>query len=197
MLLPGKVYAVWLDARLHSAFTGSRATGGARVGDPFTAWDGYILGVHLELEPGRRIVQTWRTTEFPPGSEDSRVEIVLEEESGKTRLTLTHTNIPEGQAQEYRQGWEDFYFAPLAKYFAPRPARKAPAATTPRKTKTVRARPKAKARPAKGARSKAKAKPRGARAPSPNGRQNREHAVGGDPGLCLGNGRPWAARGGR
>jgi uncharacterized protein YndB with AHSA1/START domain len=157
---PRKVYAAWLDARAHSAFTGSKATGGARVGDPFSAWDGYILGVHLELEPGRRIVQTWRTSDFPPGSEDSRLQILLVEAAGKTRLTLTQTNIPDGQAEQYRQGWEQFYFAPLAKYFAARPARKGPAAAKPRAAKGARAKPKAKARLTKGARPTLKAKPR-------------------------------------
>jgi uncharacterized protein YndB with AHSA1/START domain len=160
---PSKVYAAWLDARVHSAFTGSQAAGGSKVGDSFSAWDGYIFGVHLELEPGRRILQAWRTTDFPPGSEDSRLEIVLVEEEGKTRLTLTQTNIPDGQAEEYRQGWEDFYFAPLVKYFAVRPARKVQPAAKPRKAKTVRSKPKVKARSAKSARPKTRAKPRRAK----------------------------------
>ncbi len=163
---PRKVYAAWLDPREHSAFTGSKATGGSRVGEPFTAWDGYILGVHLELEPGRRIVQAWRTSDFPPGSEDSRLEIVLVEVAGMTRLTLTQSNIPDGQAEQYREGWEDFYFAPLAKYVAARPARKAPTAAKPRAAKGARAKPKAKPRPAMGARPKPKAKPRARKAGS-------------------------------
>ena len=156
---PRKVFAAWLDPRKHSAFTGSKASGGSRVGDPFTAWDGYILGVHLELEPGRRIVQAWRTSDFPPGSEDSRLEIILVEVAGKTRLTLTQSNIPDGQAEQYREGWEDFYFAPLAKFVAARPARKAPAAAKPRVTRGARAKPKAKPRLSKSVRPKPKAKP--------------------------------------
>jgi len=172
-----KVYTAWLDPREHSAFTGSKATGGSRVGDPFTAWDGYILGVHLELEPGRRIVQAWRTSDFPPGSEDSRLEIILVEVAGKTRLTLIQSNIPDGQAEQYREGWEDFYFAPLAKFVAAQPARKALAAAKPRATRGVRAKPKAKPRPAKSVRPKPKAKPRagkGARAkPAPKRRTRR------------------------
>jgi activator of HSP90 ATPase len=41
----------------------------------------------------------------------------LEETNGKTKVTLIHSNIPEGQADGYKQGWEDFYFKPMREYF--------------------------------------------------------------------------------
>ena len=115
---PEQVYTAWLSTEKHSAFTGSPAAVDAKVGGAFTAWDGYIGGTTLALEPHRRIVQAWRTTEFPGDAPDSRLEILIEPVEDGTRLTLDHTNIPAGQADEYRQGWEDFYFGPLAAYFA-------------------------------------------------------------------------------
>jgi activator of HSP90 ATPase len=63
-------------------------------------------------------VQSWRTSDFPEESEDSRLEILLEEAEGGTKLTLIHTQIPEGQGEEYRRGWEEFYFEPLSQYFS-------------------------------------------------------------------------------
>ena len=33
---------------------------------------------------------------------------------------LTHTDLPEGQIESYRQGWEAFYFKPMREYFAKR-----------------------------------------------------------------------------
>jgi uncharacterized protein YndB with AHSA1/START domain len=77
-----RLYKAWLNGKEHSAFTGARATVVPKVGGRHTAWDGYIEGVTLELEPHRRIVQSWRTSEFPEGSEDSRLELLLEETSG-------------------------------------------------------------------------------------------------------------------
>ena len=115
---PEQVYTAWLSTEKHSAFTGSPAAVDAKVGGAFTAWDGYIGGMTLALEPYRRIVQAWRTTEFPDDAPDSRLEILIEPVEGGARLTLDHTGIPAGQADEYRQGWEDFYFGPLAAYFA-------------------------------------------------------------------------------
>ncbi len=145
---PRKVYEAWLDPRRHAAFTASGATGGTRVGDLFTAWDGYIQGTHLELVPGRLIVQAWRTSEFPAGSQDSRLEIQFTAEAGKTRLTLVHTNIPDGQAEQYRQGWLDFYFTPLKTYLkGTKPAREAPAKAKPRVARVKKAKVKVKAKP--------------------------------------------------
>jgi activator of HSP90 ATPase len=115
---PEQVYKAWLSTDGHTSMTGSPAKVDGRVKGGFTAWEGYIWGTFMELEEGHRIVQTWRTTEFPEEAEDSNVEILLEKVRGKTNLTLTHTNIPEGQADSYRQGWEDFYFKPMMEYFS-------------------------------------------------------------------------------
>jgi uncharacterized protein YndB with AHSA1/START domain len=75
---PQEVYDAWLDGDQHGAYTGAEAAIEPGIGGAFSAWDGYISGTTLELEPPGRIVQAWRTTEFPPGSPDSRLEILLE-----------------------------------------------------------------------------------------------------------------------
>lgn len=111
------IYKAWLSSKGHSAITGSPAKVDGTVGGDFLAWDGYIQGMFLELEKNKRIVQAWRTLEFPTGIEDSIVEILLEENHGKTLLTLRHSNIPEGQANGYKTGWEDFYFKPMKEYY--------------------------------------------------------------------------------
>jgi activator of HSP90 ATPase len=111
------IYKSWLSTPGHSAMTGSPAKVDGRKGGDFTAWDGYIWGTFLELEKNKKIVQTWRTSEFPEAAEDSHVEVLLEEKNGKTTLTLVHTNIPQGQ-DSYKQGWEDFYFKPMKEHFA-------------------------------------------------------------------------------
>jgi len=97
--------------------TGNVAKVNGKVGGKFTAWDGYIFGKTLEFEPDSRIVQAWRTSEFPDEAPDSRLEVVLKATKGGTKMTLTHTEMPAGQADSYRQGWEDFYFKPMKAYF--------------------------------------------------------------------------------
>lgn len=114
---PKRIYEAWLSSEEHSAFTGGMATVEPTVGGRHTAWEGYTQGTILELEPYRRIVQSWRTSEFPPDSPDSRLEVLLQEIDGGTRVTLLHSDIPEGQAEQYRQGWKEFYFEPMKRYF--------------------------------------------------------------------------------
>lgn len=113
---PEKIYKAWLSTKGHTEMTGSPAKVDGRVGGDFTAWDSYIWGTFLELETNKRILQNWRTSEFPEDAEDSQVEILLEESKDGTKLTLIHKNIPEGQ-DSYKQGWEDFYFKPMKEHF--------------------------------------------------------------------------------
>ena len=113
-----RLYKAWLDSEEHTAFTGAAATVDPTVGGGFAAWDGYIEGATLILQPHRRIVQRWRTSDFPPGAPDSRLEVLLEPTQGGATITLVHTHIPDGQGQQYEQGWLEFYFEPMKRYFA-------------------------------------------------------------------------------
>ena len=88
---PRQIYDAWLDSDGHTAMTGGAATASPVEGAAFTAWDDYISGRNLALEPGRRIVQSWRTTRFTAEDADSQIEVLLEPVAGGTRLTLHHT----------------------------------------------------------------------------------------------------------
>jgi activator of HSP90 ATPase len=120
-VIPAKasdIYNAWLSSEGHAAMTGNPAKVDGKVGGEFTAWDGYIFGSTLELEPDQRILQTWRTSEFPTDAPDSRLEILFEEVAGETKVSLIHSDMPEDQVDSYRQGWEDFYFRPMKEYFS-------------------------------------------------------------------------------
>lgn len=151
---PEEVFNAWLDGKQHEAFTGSKAAVEPVVGGHHMAWDGYISGRNLVLEPGRRIVQSWRTTEFEPQVGDSTLELVFEAVDGGTELRLNHTALPENSGEDYRQGWIEYYFEPMKKHFA-RNARTLSA--VPSAPEAV-AKPAKKAAPAK-KKPAAKAKP--------------------------------------
>jgi activator of HSP90 ATPase len=114
---PAEIYEAWLSSEGHTALTGNPAKVDGNVGGEFRAWDGYIFGRTLELRPNQRILQAWRTSEFPDDAPDSRLEVLLEEVAEGTKITLIHSDMPEDQIDSYRQGWEDFYFKPMKKYF--------------------------------------------------------------------------------
>ena len=113
---PKVVYAALAEAKRHTEFTGSPAQIPRFVGGPMTAYDGYIQGKVLGMWPGRGWLQTWRTTEWPKETPDSRLEIRLEPDGKGTRLTMFHSDVPAAQADRYASGWVAFYWKPLRRY---------------------------------------------------------------------------------
>jgi uncharacterized protein YndB with AHSA1/START domain len=114
---PQAVYEAWMSSDAHGKMTGDAAEIDLRVGGEFTAWGGYISGRTLALEPGRRIVQSWRTSDFRAADHDSQLEVILDPVPEGTKITLHHTNVPDGQSG-YEQGWRDNYFDPMREYFS-------------------------------------------------------------------------------
>lgn len=98
---PEDVFDALMDAKKHSEFTGSKATSQPKVGGKFTAWDGYIIGKHLVLERAKKIVQEWKTTEWPEGYPPSTLKFSLKANNDGTKLTMLHSNVPTEQAKSY------------------------------------------------------------------------------------------------
>ena len=138
---PEAVYDAWLSSEQHARMTGGGAAIEPHVGGAHRAWDDYITGKTLDLDPGKRIVQSWRTVQFPPESGDSQLVVTFEDEGGHTRVKIAHTGIPEGQGAKYQSGWDDHYFQPMAAYFSSAPPAAAKKAA-PRKAAAKKAAPK-------------------------------------------------------
>lgn len=116
-VLPSIIYEAWLNTEKHSAMTGGTARCSKITGGSFMAWDGYITGTNLKLSPYSEIIQSWRTSTFKDSEQDSKLSIQLEAYKNGSLLTLTHSNIPDGQS-DYEKGWHDHYFVPMQKYFS-------------------------------------------------------------------------------
>jgi activator of HSP90 ATPase len=114
---PEDVFNALLDPAKHSDFTGSLATTSRGTGVRFTAWNGYISGKNIRLVKDKKIIQEWKTTEWPTGYPPSRLEFTLTARNGGTELKMVHSKIPAEQIEEYRKGWYDSYWNPLKKYF--------------------------------------------------------------------------------
>lgn len=114
---PERIFKAWLSADEHARMTGGEHATYEPDGS-FTTWDAYISGRTIEQQPFSRFVQSWRSTEFPEGHADSRLEVTLHEVDGGTEVTLVHDGIPDGQGESYRSGWVEHYFEPMDEYFA-------------------------------------------------------------------------------
>jgi uncharacterized protein YndB with AHSA1/START domain len=122
-----QVYDAWLDSLTHSEMTGGEADMSDEIDAEVSAWNGYITGRNLELIPGERIVQSWRTTQFADEHEDSIITLTFEEAGDGTLMTLVHSNVPDEQTSYELSGWREHYFEPMRKYFAKRPRARAAA----------------------------------------------------------------------
>ena len=114
---PQAIYKAWLDSQQHSEMTNADAEIDPNVNGTFSIWNGYITGSTVELIMNKKIVQLWRTTDFPPGSDQSVVEVNLYETPTGAKLILKHYNIPDGQGNDYKKGWKEYYFKPMKRYF--------------------------------------------------------------------------------
>jgi activator of HSP90 ATPase len=113
---PKQVYEALMDTKQHTAFTGSQASISRKVGGKISAWDGFISGKNLELVEGKKIVQAWRSSDWPQGV-ISQATFTLTKAGQGTKLTFVQTGCPENQLVEIKQGWIDYYWEPLKKYF--------------------------------------------------------------------------------
>jgi uncharacterized protein YndB with AHSA1/START domain len=107
---PGRLYDLYMDADLHATVTGGAARIEAKPGSAMSAWDDYIRGKILFAEEGKLVVQTWRTSEWPEGAEDSILVLRFENAgNGKATVTLTNEGVPAESEKEYEKGWKEFY----------------------------------------------------------------------------------------
>lgn len=113
-----QIYNDWLDSEKHSSFTGGSAEISNEEGANHTAWDGYIWGELLELTEGKRILMSWKTSEFPETSNPSLVEVLFEDTKLGCKITINHSKIPENQESNYEIGWIEHYFNPMKMYYS-------------------------------------------------------------------------------
>lgn len=114
---PKEVYDAFMDEKKHAELTGAEAKIDKNVGGKFEVWDGYATGKNIELIDSKKIVQSWRASDWPEGI-ISEITIELVPENGKTKLIFNQKNIPDDFADEVEQGWKDFYWQPLQEYFS-------------------------------------------------------------------------------
>ncbi len=121
---PHEVYEILMDSKKHAELVGAEAQISREAGGKFTVYGGEIEGVTLELVPDRKIVQSWRYSDWPQGHY-SRATFSMKEVPGGARLTFTQTGVPEEHYEDIRQGWHDYYWRPLKKMLEEQRARRA------------------------------------------------------------------------
>ncbi len=117
---PDELFDIYVDSKKHSAATGGKATIGRKVGTAYSAHDGYITGRTLAIVPGRMIVQSWRGSDWKESDLDSILILTFSTAAGGGRITLTHANLPDSQADGIKKGWTEYYWRPWKAYLKTR-----------------------------------------------------------------------------
>jgi activator of HSP90 ATPase len=112
---PRAVYEALMDSRKHAAFTGNPARIDRKPGGRFTAYGNYLQGVTVELVSDKKIVQLWRSRNWPP-YHYSTVTFALAPVHGGTRLRFTQEGVPNNDYRAKRSGWVTAYWEKLKRY---------------------------------------------------------------------------------
>lgn len=109
---PHAVYEALMDSRKHAAFSRLPARISRKPGGTFTAYGPYLSGVNLELVPDKKIVQFWRSKNWPR-FHYSTVTFALEKVKDGTRLRFTQLGVPDNDYQAKKRGWVKSYWQPM------------------------------------------------------------------------------------
>jgi len=113
---PADVYAALTDAKTFAAWSGDPAAISTQGGGAFSCFGPFIVGRQIELVVNRRIVQAWRTFNWPDGIY-SLVRFEFEPDGDGTRMIFDQDGVPEDAVEHVSGGWHHKYWEPMRNYF--------------------------------------------------------------------------------
>ncbi len=114
---PDVVFAALVDAKHILRWCGQEGRVSSSVGGKFDMFDGWVKGIVLAYEPGKRLSYTWLPGEWPENAEASLVTYRFTKAGSNTRVSLRHSKLPNAhEAKNHKRGWKEFVFDPLKEY---------------------------------------------------------------------------------
>ncbi|MCF6408077.1 SRPBCC domain-containing protein [Chitinophaga filiformis] len=111
---PEDLYKALTNPTTIQLWTGEPAEMSTEPGTEFALWDESIVGMNLEFEEDKKIVQEWY---FGEQEEPSIVTIILHPNKKGTDVELRHTNIPDEAYDDIVEGWGNSYFGALIDFY--------------------------------------------------------------------------------
>jgi activator of HSP90 ATPase len=111
---PSRIYQALVEAKHFGELTGAPASGASEEGAAFSAFGGHITGRHVELVPGKRVVQAWRAKTWPEGLY-SIVRFELQPDGRGTKVVFDHDGFPSEMEEHLAKGWQSNYWDNLSK----------------------------------------------------------------------------------
>jgi len=110
---PAEVFGVLTSSSEFARMTGGRAAEiSTEVGGAVSLFGGEIRALNIELVPGKRVVQAWRSQAWPEGVY-SVVRFELVPDGKGTRVVFDQAGYPDGAAEMLEGGWHQMYWQPM------------------------------------------------------------------------------------
>lgn len=115
-----ELYQTFVDPQRLAAFTRAppKVFEGAKKGGKFELFGGNVSGEYLELEPGKKVVQSWRLAQWPAGHFSKlQIEFDQNDVDHVTVMRVTWTGVPVGQEEVTKRNWLEYYVRSIKQTF--------------------------------------------------------------------------------
>ncbi|MGN6477085.1 MAG: SRPBCC domain-containing protein [Flavipsychrobacter sp.] len=113
---PKQTMQMLTDTALIRKWSGEEAVLEPQVGGKFQMFDGWVSGEVKKLTD-KELAYSWKPVEWEESTAPSEVHFLLSSDKEGTKVILHHTNLPtQEEADEQKQGWDDYFFGPLEEY---------------------------------------------------------------------------------
>ena len=114
---PLTVYSMIAKSKFHQEFTGKPSKIEETIGGRFSSYGDKIVGINVDLVPGKRIVLAWREKAFPVGIFSMATFNLSPTKNGGTELVLTHRGVPKDLIPRISQEWRTLYWDKIKEFF--------------------------------------------------------------------------------
>lgn len=115
-----EMYQTFTDPSRIAAFTRSppKVFEGAQEGGKFELFGGNVSGEYLELESPKKIVQSWRLSQWPAGHYSKlKIEFDQNDVDHVTTMRVTWDGVPIGQEEVTKRNWLEYYIKSIKATF--------------------------------------------------------------------------------
>jgi activator of HSP90 ATPase len=115
---PAAVYGVLTSSDEFARMTGGRKADISRdIGGAVSLFGGDIEARNVELKPGKRVVQAWRSKAWPEGVY-SIIRFELAAAGKGTKLVFDQAGHPDDAQAMLEGGWPKMYWEPMSAMFS-------------------------------------------------------------------------------
>eukprot|EP00668_Euglena_longa_P047350 GGOE01063200.1.p1 GENE.GGOE01063200.1~~GGOE01063200.1.p1 ORF type:complete len:326 (-),score=63.22 GGOE01063200.1:352-1329(-) len=114
---PSNIWEALTNEGRVSAYTRSTAKVKAEPEGDFQFLNGTISGKFVEVVPLKKLVMSWRLSDWAEGHSSVATITLDSVESGSTTLKLVHIGIPGNDLERTKQGWQQNFWDPIKMLF--------------------------------------------------------------------------------